>query len=111
VGEGHSRSIQTLPETPLCREPKEADKKVVKRTRRLSSKKKEKKTGMGEDSPGSVLGPYKLSKLRIERLEAMGFIWFVMQQTVPATASKKVAGISTSADDNTLSFEDRIVEL
>jgi hypothetical protein len=106
---------------------------------------------LGEESPGIVLGPNKLSQLRIERFEAMGFKWLLQMQTVPATASKKVAaapfasspstetqdrttadssdpgpeqatyyylarkldarGKSTSAEDNTLSFEDRIVEL
>jgi hypothetical protein len=32
-------------------------------------------TRLGEESPGSVMARNKLSKLRIERLEAMGFEW------------------------------------
>jgi hypothetical protein len=35
---------------------------------------------MGKESPGIVLGLNKLSKLRIERLEAMGFKWSVQQR-------------------------------
>jgi uroporphyrinogen-III decarboxylase len=55
---------------------------------------------MGE--PGSVLGGNKLSKLRIERLEAMGFELSITQRTERAP---------TSAEDYTPSFEDRIGEL
>jgi hypothetical protein len=48
-------------------------------------------TRLGQESPAIVLGPSKLGKLRIERLEAMGFKWSVVQRKVPGTASKKVA--------------------
>jgi hypothetical protein len=48
---------------------------------------------LGEESPEIVLGPNKLSQLRIKHLEAMGFKWSVLQRNLDS------------------SFEDRIAEL
>jgi hypothetical protein len=39
-------------------------------------------TRLGQESPGSVMAPNKLSKLRIERLEAMGFEWSLALRSV-----------------------------
>jgi predicted secreted protein len=64
----------------------------VKGIRNVYQKCLQKTSYLGEESPAIVLGPNKLSKLRIERLEAIGLKWTSeLQQTDPATASKKVA--------------------
>jgi hypothetical protein len=71
----------------------------VKYIRRVYTKCLKNNSRLGEESPGVVLGTNILSKLRIERLDAIGFIWSALQ--------RKGSVISDAAP----SFKDRIVEL
>jgi hypothetical protein len=68
----------------------------IKRIREAYRRCLKKPTLLGDESPGIILGPNKLSTLRIDQLEAMGLQWSVD---------------SLTSTDDTPSFEDRIVEL
>jgi hypothetical protein len=48
----------------------------------------------------SVLGPFKLSKLRIERLATMGFQWSVLQRNYDATFEDRIAELREYYDEH-----------
>jgi hypothetical protein len=82
----------------------------VKRIREVYKKNLKKTSALGKESPGIVLGPCKLSKLRIERLEAMAFEWSAMQRNGDSSFEGSIAELRQS-ENGTPSFEHRIVEL
>jgi hypothetical protein len=64
-----------------------------------------------KESPGIVLGPRKLRKLRIKRLNAIAFQWSTTQRHDDSSLEDRIAELRETGNGCTLSFEDRIVEL
>jgi hypothetical protein len=98
----------------------------VKNIRQAYKAQKVNSSLLGVEIPGIVLASTKLSKLRIERLEAMGFKWSLQQrakrktdstapesveQATDSLSTKRAPGKSTAAKECFLSFDNRVVEL